>query len=213
MKPIERIADHLRDRLDGGLPGFEAQRLMAPDHRKPATDYLKDEKNVRIAAVMAVLFADEQDVVRLLLMQRTDAGDVHSNQVSFPGGKAEPHDENLMVTAIRETEEEVGVRLAQEHVIGPLSPLYIPPSRFLVHPFVAVLPEIPQFSTSENEVKQILTPELQLFQNPENIGKDVFGSARGYAVEAPYYHIEGLKIWGATAMMIAELIAMCKESA
>ncbi len=207
---LDQLTERLRTRLAAGAPGFEAQRLMAPDHRRPATDYLKEEKNVRIAAVMAVLFADERDAVRLLLMQRTDAGDVHSNQVSFPGGKAEPDDAHLMATAIRETEEEVGVKLHETQVLGALSPLYIPPSRFLVHPFVAVLPEVPSFNTSEHEVKQILTPELSLFLNPDNIGKDVFGSARGYAVEAPYYHIEGLKIWGATAMMIAELVELVK---
>ena len=114
-------------------------------------------------------------------------------------------------TALRETEEEIGVDRSKIKLFGGLSPLFIPPSGFLVHPFVGTIEELPQYTTSPQEVKQVLQIPVQHFLDDDAVQHGVFGSARGYEVKAPFYQWGELKIWGATAMMISEISALLKK--
>jgi 8-oxo-dGTP pyrophosphatase MutT (NUDIX family) len=206
---IEKLIPRIADNLSNGLPGEYAHKKLSPQHRLPASAYLEKETNYRIACVMALLFPDDETgEARLILMERTGGEDAHAGQISFPGGKIEPEDKSNLHTALRETREEIGVISESINILGALSSLYIPPSKFLVFPFLGVLKNIPEFTISEMEVSRIISPFLREFSNPENIKSGEFISARGYVVNAPYYEVEGVKIWGATAMMISELIAL-----
>lgn len=147
---------------------------------------------------------------KVILMERTSGPDVHAGQISFPGGKQE-HDETLLDTALRETEEELGLRASAVTVIGPMTSLFIPASNFFVQPFLGFLPEVPEMAPSAAEVNRVLMPDLHLFSSGMEIQEGIFHSSKGFSVQAPYFRVEGVRIWGATAMMIAEMAALLEE--
>jgi 8-oxo-dGTP pyrophosphatase MutT (NUDIX family) len=212
MVIFDDAIEQIKQALNNDLPGANAHRVMAPGHRKPASEYLKEVNSYKTGCVMALLFPSETGEATLVLMERTGAeGDVHSHQVSFPGGKVDEGDEGYLMTALREVHEEVGVSSAEINVLGALTELYIPPSNFLVFPFVGYVTQRPEYNLSVDEVKNILEVPLSFFLQQENRKEDTFSSARGYEVKAPYYDYSGVKIWGATAMMIAELVALIEN--
>lgn len=195
-----------------GLPGMDAQMHMAPDGRKSARQLDPGMISAaQRAAVIALLLplTDGRDT-GLLLMERSGGLGVHAGQVSFPGGKQEGGEE-LLQTALREAWEETGVRGETISMIGPLSPLYIPPSDFYVQPFLGYVDHMPDFQVSEDEVKRLLIPPLPDLLNMENIRRGTFNSSSGAAVNAPYFSVGNIRIWGATAMMISELVILCKR--
>ncbi|CAN5626280.1 CoA pyrophosphatase [soil metagenome] len=197
----------IHEKMKAGLPGDQAHQRMSPPHRLPASHYLNQAINYKEAAVMALIFPDANDGrARIIFIERTGGMDVHAHQISFPGGKKEPNDIDFLDTAIRETEEEIGVNKNLIIYTGALSKLYIPPSNFLVYPYVGMLDSQPDFILSTKEVKQVISPDLSLFLDPNNKKDAAFKSSQGYEVKAPYYQIGEFKIWGATAMMISELM-------
>lgn len=167
--------------------------------------------SARPSAVLFLLFGEEADL-RLLLIQRTADGRAHSAQISAPGGRWEPSDADLRTTALRETEEEVGIAPKDVDVLGALTPLYIPVSNFLVHPFVGYAPALPALSPNSHEVQRTLEVPLNALFNPvAKIQTEVRPtSAPGLVLNVPAYALEGDDsiIWGATAMMLAELEAV-----
>ncbi len=206
---FNNIVESIRKKSINELPGLVAHQLMAPMHRFPASYYLEREKEYRTACVLALLFPDPKtNLTRITLIERTGGNFVHANQISFPGGKIENDDASNEDAALRETFEEIGVPKAEIEILSKLSSLYIPPSKFLVHPFIGITLNVPEFILSKDEVVSVLTPYLSMFLDENNILNGEFSSARGNVVNAPYYFIEEKKIWGATAMMISELIAM-----
>ncbi len=196
----------LSSRVNTSLPGMDAHGKMAPLHRKSVKDYLSEVKTYRTAAVLALIFPDnETRLPRIILMERAGGGDVHAHQISFPGGKQEP-DEELAYTALRETFEELGIPPQEVNLIGPLTSLYIPPSGFLVHPFLGFLHQEPVFTINPFEVKSVFSPSLEQLCDKENLHSGRFRSSQGMEVEAPCFQLEDVVIWGATAMMISEIV-------
>lgn len=172
--------------------------------------------SARPSAVLFLLFGEETNP-HLLLIQRTADGRAHSGQISAPGGRWEPADADLRTTALRETEEEVGIAPKDVDVLGALTPLYIPVSNFLVHPFVGYACALPPLSPSAHEVHRTLeVPLAALFSPSAKIQTEVRPtSAPGLVLNVPAYKLEGDEsiIWGATAMMLAELEAVISERA
>ena len=169
--------------------------------------------NARIGAVM-ILLHENQKEWHTILIRRTEDGNTHSGQISFPGGKKDDSDESIEYTAIRECEEEIGILQKDIEVIGCLTPLYIPPSNFLVTPTIGILHHLQQFKLSEREVKEVIKVPLSvLFQEGIKVTHRVQRSDYKHLdVETPVYKLsEDIIIWGATAMMIAELEYICKE--
>ena len=168
-------------------------------------------ENARPSAVLFLLFGDEHSP-RLLLIQRSADGRAHSGQISAPGGRWEPADADLRTTALRETEEEVGIAPKEVDVLGELTPLYIPISNFLVHPFVGYARALPPLSLSVLEVDRTLEVPLgALFSPSAKIQTEVRPvSAPGMVLQVPAYKLDGDEsiIWGATAMMLSELEAV-----
>ncbi|MBK7887526.1 MAG: CoA pyrophosphatase [Bacteroidetes bacterium] len=196
----------LSARINTSLPGMDAHVKMAPMHRKSVRDYLSEVHTYRTAAVLALLFPDNKTgSPRIVLMERAGGGDVHAHQISFPGGKQEP-DEELADTALRESFEELGIASQEVNLIGLLTSLYIPPSGFLVHPFIGFLHQDPVFTINPAEVKRVITPSLEQLCNGENLRSGSFRSSQGIVVKAPCYELEDVVIWGATAMMISEIV-------
>ncbi len=135
---------------------------------------------------------------------------VHSGQIAFPGGKAEKEDISLENTALRETFEEVGIQPQQIEIIGKLSDLYIPPSNFIVTPFVGILQEEPHI-TPNYEVERVLIIPLSDLMNPTNCVEKTI-SVRSIQLHVPCYTLDGEIIWGASSMMLAELLELMRIS-
>jgi 8-oxo-dGTP pyrophosphatase MutT (NUDIX family) len=203
--PIE-FREALEARLKLPLPGSAAQDGMSSRVRLPLQSYLEKHPDYRTSAVMMLLYP-LQGEVHTMIIKRPSYDGIHSGQLALPGGKRE-NGEQPVHTAIRETLEEVGVSVSVQDVIGELTSLYIPPSNFLVHPFVAWLPEKPVYVIDEREVDILLEVPLTTFLDPQlKTRKRIYIGANTF-VDAPCYMIGEEILWGATAMMFAELEAL-----
>lgn len=161
----------------------------------------------RQSAVLILLFPKWDDW-HIVLMERVgNPNDPHSNQISFPGGALEPTDDSLQTCALREAEEEVGIPPQAVKMIGAMTDLYIPVSNFHVHPFLAWMEAPPQYQQQTAEVKQVVEAPLSILQNPayQKI-KDVHTATGILLKDVPYFDIGGKHVWGATAMILSELI-------
>lgn len=198
--------DQIKRQLTGALPGLSQQLRMAPPYRSVPDEAFVRAQHPKMAAVMLLLF-EKTDALHLLLTKRVSYPGVHSGQVSFPGGKVEPEDAHRIATALRETEEEVGVPAEHVEILGELTPLYIPPSNFLVDPVVGYLAKPLPFVAQASEVAEILEIPLQQLVSPDarvQRSIPVAGSLR----EVPGFLWEEHFIWGATAMMLEEFLAV-----
>jgi len=200
----------LEKRLRGDLPGWEAQKIMT------SIGYAENrqaKENSKSAAVLALLFPNQDDKLQLIYIKRPshNSNDRHGGQVSFPGGQRELSDRNLEHTALRETEEELGIDQNKIKVLGALSSIYVFVSDFDVLPFVGYLDQTPSFAIQPSEVAYpIVTPVAHLLDK-SNLGtKDII--ARNYKIKnAPFFDLEGETLWGATAMITNELLYLIKE--
>ncbi|MFA6128116.1 MAG: CoA pyrophosphatase [Bacteroidales bacterium] len=191
---------HLQECLKGELPGRKAQELMAPSIR-PRGSALFDGSNPRSSGVMILLFPTEQGISTVFIVRT--AGGPHGGQISLPGGKQEKSDRDLSKTALRETQEEIGVDPSSILEIGTLTPLYVPHSNFFIQPVIGFVEFHPTFIPDQKEVAGVIEiPLMQLF-DPKN-RKSMILSAAGAEITAPYYEASGHRIWGATAMIISE---------
>ena len=202
--------EEIKNALKRPLPGKKGQYLMAPGYRP---DYDLDEVmkfNPRIGGVLLLLdpYGDELNVIFTL---RKQYDGTHSGQMSFPGGKQEAADTDLTTTALRETDEEIGVSHQQISVIGRLSELYIPPSNFLVYPTVGVLTGKTIFKKEEDEVEEIVEIPLSFFLDEKNRSKTAIKVMGDTTVEVPAYLYKGYTIWGATAIMMSEFVCLLTE--
>ena len=202
--------EQLESRLNKELPGEAAQFSMAPIARKKRSEISFAEISPKKSAVMIVLYPHDETIHAVLIQRGTYEG-VHSGQVAFPGGKFEDGDLDLKQTALRETNEEIGLLPQQIKVLGSLTEVYITPSNFLVKPFVGVVHQKPDFIVDAREVARVITVDLFQLNNKEIIKEKSILQSGGFKIKTPYYEIEGLTIWGATAMMISELNAVVAE--
>ncbi|HLC83528.1 MAG TPA: CoA pyrophosphatase [Bacteroidia bacterium] len=204
------FVDQLESLLNMELPGEEAQFSMAPVTRKRLIDVSSENYNPKQSAVLILLFP-ENNSMHTILIQRGKYEGVHSGQIAFPGGKFEDGDFDLKQTALRESSEEIGIIPANINVIGCLTDVYITPSNFLVKPFIGVMNHRPDFIIDKSEVENIIPVDL-FSLNDQNIRKEKsILQSGGYKIKTPYFKIEGLTVWGATAMMISELNAVVEK--
>ena len=196
---------HLRHRLTEPLPGPDAQLAMAPVYRQDPSMARVADKACREAGVLALLFRRD-DVPTLLLTVRRDDLPDHPGQISFPGGRREPG-ETLPEAALREAHEEVGLYPEHVDLLGALTPLYIPPSNFCVYPFVGMTDFHPDLQPHDVEVERLLPVPLPHLLDPATRRREPW-MLHGREVEVPFLDVEGHKVWGATAMMLNELLAL-----
>lgn len=201
--------NQLRERLEAGqLPGFSAQARMGHALRQ---DYREAPSSVRHAAVLALLYP-LVDRLQLLFIQRTSPpGDRHGGQISFPGGAYEADDRDARHTALREAEEEVGVAAGQVEILGEMTSLYIPVSNFLVKPFVGFTTQRPKFVPEASEVARIIELPFGDFfgeRVTELRDKQLFNGM--LLKDVPHWTVGGEAIWGATAMMVSELVSLTR---
>ncbi|MEZ5070509.1 MAG: CoA pyrophosphatase [Bacteroidales bacterium] len=157
------------------------------------------------AAVMVLLYPGNESTGIVFIKRNTYPGH-HSAQISFPGGAREKGDGNLQETALRETREELGLEEKIE-VLGELTPLHIPVSNFLVHPFVGILHQRPRFRPDPTEVAYLVETTVEHLLDPET-RREEHQVRNGASILTPYYRVGDEKIWGATAMMLSEFLQM-----
>jgi 8-oxo-dGTP pyrophosphatase MutT (NUDIX family) len=197
------VPDLLRTALS--LPGFDAasaHSAMSPSPR-PLTRPADKPGNPRIGAVLLVLY-EKFSSPHILLIRRHEDLKYHPGQISFPGGRQE-NGEDLLETALRETFEEVGLQKKSLTVLGPLAPVYISPSDFIVHPFVAWHAGLPVLKREESEVAEILETPLGLLLDPA-MGCTEIRIMNNRELTVPFYRLGEDKVWGATAMILSEFL-------
>ncbi len=197
----------LEKKLAGSKPGYKAQLGMCPIPRPGHRAYNEVEDTCLEAGVL-VLFYPLGDKIHVVLTRRTDKVDFHKGQISFPGGRREKG-EPLEQAALREAQEELEIDPDSIRILGMLTPLYIPPSNYCIYPVVALTRSRPDFRPSHLEVAEILEIPLDHLLSPQNVCRETW-TLRGTDVEVPFYAFGKHKIWGATAMVLAELLEMIK---
>ena len=188
------------------LSGNEAHSLLAPPQRmKQLESVFKHKTTPKKAAVLIHLYPDENDSLHFVLIQRNSYVGVHSGQISFPGGKPEAEDANLWDTALRESSEEVGLNGIEIHKLRSLTDIFIPPSNFLVSPFVSYSFEKPEFVRQIKEVDLILEILVSKLLGHEQVLCKNLTTNYMDEFEVPCYVFNEKVVWGATAMILSEL--------
>jgi 8-oxo-dGTP pyrophosphatase MutT (NUDIX family) len=193
-------AERLARRLDAPLPGLEAQRQMAPAGRI-SDSYDPNPQGANQAAVLLIVAFRHE----LVFIRRATDGRAHSGQIAFPGGAREPGDADLAATALREAEEEIGVPRDAVRVLGALTPVYVGVSNYVVHPFVGWTDRLPLFTCQPTEVDEAIVLPIADFAT----ARDELQMIRaGSPYRAPCYRFGPVTVWGATAMITAEFLAV-----
>lgn len=186
-----------------GLEAFDvatAHRLMSPQPRvleRPANR----SGQPRQASVLLLLFPADAGLSLLLTRRAEHPNDVHSGQISLPGGSQEPG-ETPIETALREAREEVGF-VEEAEILGLLTPIYIPPSDFYVHPVAAYVDHQPVWVPDPNEVVAVIEcPVITLLNDALKVIED--WDLHNTHLRVPWYNVNGHQVWGATAIILSE---------
>lgn len=204
---MKELLTGLSDKLSEPLPGTAAQFQMAHQVRRQE---IQPPITARKAGVLVLLYPKQEHWHLVLIRRRSNVGnDRHAGQVSFPGGAFEQTDPSLEYTALREAAEEVGAPVDRALMLGQLSQLYIPVSNFLVFPFVAQLDFTPELQADPSEVEYIIETPLSVLLNSDNQRKKNLRISKQMTLkEVPYYAVGEHVVWGATAMMLSELLTV-----
>lgn len=193
------------------LLGEDAHKKMAPKERIALMkDFDALVANPKKAAVLMLLYPKNKKT-HLVLILRASYNGVHSSQIAFPGGKVEISDINYRATALRETEEEIGVSSNKITIIKEFSETYIPPSNFMVYPFLGYSKELLTFKPDPNEVDGIIELSIEDLIDENFITSQVMNTSYMNFMEVPGFQIENNFVWGATAMMLSELKEVLKS--
>ena len=210
MKDLQSLSETLDKRLKQPLPGLEAQLIMASRKRLNFKFPSGIMSSARPSGVLLLLYPNNGEIC-FILMRRPDYTGVHSGQISLPGGKFEPGDRDLIATAVREAKEEVGIKPSTVKIIGTLTPLYIPPSNYIVTPAVGWAEQRPVFKADPREVDEMIEVKLADFLDDRHVQSKRIKLFMGISANFPCFYIDGNVIWGATAMMLSEFRVILKE--
>ncbi len=186
------------------IGGLDAQFKLAPKIRLKYSEEIINLKNPKKAAVLVIFYPNKNDETCFLLTLRSHYKGIHSAQISFPGGKFEKSDNNLKNTAIREANEEVGIPIDDIAIVKKMTDVYIPPSNFLVTPFLGFLSYTPTFITNQ-EVAEIINVTLTDFLDDSAVSNTVLNTSYAENMIVPCFKLNNYIVWGATAMMLSEI--------
>ena len=204
---FQEFISSLTEKLQSPLPGQEAHLKMMPPSR--LSSKIQPNESTRKSAVLIIFFPYENEIYLPLILRPAYDG-VHGGQMAFPGGREEKEDENLIRTALREAQEEVGVKAIDVKIIGQLTEIFIAPSNFYCLPVVGFMNYKPDFFPDAREVDAIFEVNLKELLD-ENIVSTQTVKTRGFEFETPCYIIQNRVVWGATAVMVAELLEIIKS--
>lgn len=206
---MQNFFNLLKAELLKELPGKEIQWEMASSDRMIKNFPKNPGKDARIAAVLILLYPFKGSIYTVF-MQRHNYEGVHGGQISFPGGKKEEADKDIIQTALREANEETGVDPASIEIIGKLTPLFIPVSNMLVTPVVGWTNQKPEYTEQAEEVVFLFEADLKRLLNPLLIKVKPM-AIRGESINVKYFDYDGNVIWGATSMLLHELLTVIRR--
>jgi 8-oxo-dGTP pyrophosphatase MutT (NUDIX family) len=193
------------------LLGSKAHAKMMPLSRKEELEALDfNSLSPRFAAVLCLIYPKNGELYFPLILRNTYPG-VHSNQVSFPGGRIENTDVNFEHTALRECEEEIGVLQEKVKVLRQLSDIYIPPSNFQVKSFIGFSKETPEFQLQPDEVEQLIEVKLSELLDDSILITEYMTTSYADKMEVKAFKLNNFTVWGATAMILSEIKYLLKS--
>ncbi len=194
------------------LPGEKVQLEMAAVERLQELQHsrLKEVKPKEAATMMLVY--PKYDVPYFVLIERMISKGKHSGQIAFPGGRAEKEDPDYAHTALRETEEEIGIPINQQQLLTAGTPIYIPPSNYLVRPFISYATSNLSFVPQASEVKSIIEVPLKQLLDPTRVTSHRLSTSYMDDVNVPCFMLCDQIVWGATAMMLNEFKFMIQNT-
>lgn len=199
---FEPFVNSLSSKLKGPLPGVEFQRKFM--HEERLLSHIQPNETTRQSAVLVAFYPSDGEVFLPLILRPAYDG-THGGQMALPGGKMEYADENLVRTALREAQEEIGVKAMDVNIIGELTDVFIPVSNFIVKPIVGYLDYKPDFFPDKREVEKIIEVKFSEFLKLENKGiRSITVGKRNLVV--PGFDIQNQWVWGATALIINEIV-------
>jgi 8-oxo-dGTP pyrophosphatase MutT (NUDIX family) len=204
----EELTDYLRRRLAQPLPGRDAQVRLAPKPRRwPGQDAV-----LRPAAALLLVYPHDREWW-IPLTVRVEGLRAHGGQVSLPGGRLDHPDESVAAAALREANEEIGLILEEIEILGALTPLPIAVSGYLLHPIVGAAAARPAFAPAPDEVERVIEMPIARLLQPDAVAwerRALAGLPQGW-IDVPYFDIGGARVWGATAMVLAEFTALLED--
>lgn len=204
LRDHTRVLERLREGFAGELPGERGQAVMSPAPRHGWTPGRVPD-GLRQAAALLLVYSRHGTPHVLLTQRRADLS-AHAGQVSMPGGAIDPG-ESPEQAALREADEEVGLDPGRVGVVGRLTPLHIPASGFVLHTVVGQATETGVLVPSDTEVARVLEVPIEELARPGRLEVERW-RLRGSATTVPLFRVEGLAIWGATAMILGEFLAL-----
>lgn len=201
---IDQIISDIKTALNNPLPGNRSHQKMISYSRPSAEVIRAMDANPKESAVLILLYKFK-DRLCFPLILRPEYDGVHSRQIGLPGGQKEKQDKDLIATAIRETNEEIGAKVNQIKVLGALTEIYIPPSNFLVKPVVAFYEPFNEFNPDETEVSRILTSSLNELIDLTIEKREIYIRHQKNKTKISCFIIDEEIVWGATAMILSEL--------
>lgn len=193
------------------LGGKTSQFKLVPEIRIKISEEKIKNSNPRKAAILCLFYPNEKGEAIFLLTKRASYKGTHSAQISFPGGKVDEIDNTISDTALRELEEEVGINRNNISLIRQMSDTYIPPSNFMVTPFIGYTDQKPNFNTNE-EVAELIEVRLHDLLNDNNVSSVEMSTSYMKNIEVPCFILNNAAVWGATAMILSEIKDLIKEN-
>ena len=193
------------------LPATIAHAKMIPPERIELLDNQDFSQITPKKAAILMLLYPKKSITHLALIVRNSYPGIHASQIAFPGGKVEEFDLSLSQTALRETEEEIGIAAKKITVIRAFTEVYIPPSNFLVSPFLGFVDEELSFILCPDEVEQVIELPLYQFLDEKNVVTVSMSTSYASNIQVPAFQINEHLVWGATAMMMSELKEILKK--
>mgnify|MGYP000958517870 FL=1 len=197
---INRLVNSLEKRLKEPLPGSSAH-LLTKVQSEIEINFANSPKDAKKASVLILLFPESNNI-HFFLTQRTFSVEHHKGQISLPGGTCEKNEKTIN-TALRETEEEIGVDKNEVEIIGELTPFFTPTSGFIVHPFIGWCNRRPKTNKQTDEVHTLFSASLSQLLDDQILELENW-NLRGYEAKVPFYNFDGHKVWGVTAAILSE---------
>jgi len=204
---FQHIISKLKTTKPGGL---DTQFELAPKIRLKFSEDKINSLSPKKAAVTALFYPNSKNETCFLLTLRAEYNGTHSSQISFPGGKFDPVDQSLEKTALRETYEEVGINEKEISLFKQMTDVYIPPSNFLVTPFLGFLETQPEFRKN-HEVEELITISVTDLLKDSSVSTTTLTTSYAKNMEVPCFVLNNYVVWGATAMMLNEIKELLKN--
>jgi len=204
---INRLVKSLGKRMKEPLPGSSAH-LLTKVQSEIKFNFPYSSENPKKASVLILLFPESENI-HFFLTQRTLSVEHHKGQISLPGGTCEKNEQTIN-TALRETEEEIGVNKNEIEIIGELTPFFTPASGFIVHPFIGWCDKRPKTNIQVDEVQNLFSASLSQLLNNQIFESENW-NLRGYQAKVPFYNFDGHKVWGVTAAILSEFKFILKD--